>query len=71
MSPCAIMGQPHTGFFPLDSMMGMDLEQNINEAILGDLSEVHSNDESWNSFVTLAEEFEGPLERLITVCRAL
>jgi hypothetical protein len=58
-------------FFPLDSLMGMDLEQNINEAILGDLSEVLSNDESWNSFVTLAEEFEGTLENLITVCRAL
>ncbi len=58
-------------FFPLESLMGMDLEQNINEAILGDLSDVLSNDESWNSFVTLAEEFEGPLESLITVCRSL
>jgi hypothetical protein len=57
--------------FPLDSLVSMDLDPTINDAILGDLSDVLMNDESWNFFVTLAEEFEGPLENLITVCRSL
>lgn len=61
----------HIRLVPLGQLLQYQLQDDLRDVLLADLHAVFSDDEAWNSFMTLAEEFEGPVRDLITVCHSL
>ncbi len=61
----------HIRLLPLGLLVDNPIDDKHGRAVLEALSEVFTDDTAWNSFRTLAEEFEGPLQDLIQVCRSL
>lgn len=61
----------HVRLLPLRLLVQNPIDEAHAQAVHEALNEVFTDETAWNSFRTLSEEFEGPLQDLIQVCRSL